>query len=558
MYSSPRHHVRGSPYRANQIPEGPIQDFATIIENTQPEDWQRRTSAFMALVNTIPSGSEYSNGQAWYNSPPILRHMAIPLSALLSDARSTVVKRTCEFCTDLFAKCQSDARYLLKDIMPTILAVHAQTVQVIRTYVQNMIIETMRVCPCKMCMPMWLDRLKSDKSRTVREACCLYLGVGLSEWTEPGYLTKEIWIQVGAALIKALKDSAPQVRNHGRRSLETVFQLQPGVFEKLAQDMDLTRDMRVKKVLRRIQNGETVADDVSVASSRVGSVASRSVRSGFVGGMGRKTQSPSYLRTTGTPRGAGGPTTNSRSMGIPKTIGVATSPAYGASSAPPPRGLGPPVRVAAPFKTAVESPPKISRKTSDARPAPIITTTNGTPTSLITADKALGNSFDTQDTADSELPVIANTKELREVAKARNSRRSSLLMERIQRSISASNSNADAPGLVLGESHDSLLDDILDSNGHVDDEDLPEHSKIAHAILETHKAHVDQIMETLKVEMDALKEFELVLLEEGPRRPTEDEVLEYFESVGLCLEQRSKAGSNLQKKMDRISKGADS
>jgi hypothetical protein len=65
-------------------------------------------------------------------------------------------------------------------------------------------------------------------------------------------------------------------------------------------------------------------------------------------------------------------------------------------------------------------------------------------------------------------------------------------------------------------------------------------------------------METLKVEMDALKEFEPVLLEEGRRRPTEDEILEYFESVGLCLEQRSKAGSNLQKKMNPISKGADS
>jgi hypothetical protein len=55
--------------------------------------------------------------------------------------------------------------------------------------------------------------------------------------------------------------------------------------------------------------------------------------------------------------------------------------------------------------------------------------------------------------------------------------------------------------------------------------------------------------------MDALKDFELILLEEGPRRPSEEEVLEYFESVGLCLEQRSKAGTILQKRMDRISMG---
>ena len=55
--------------------------------------------------------------------------------------------------------------------------------------------------------------------------------------------------------------------------------------------------------------------------------------------------------------------------------------------------------------------------------------------------------------------------------------------------------------------------------------------------------------------MDAMKGFEMVLLEEGPQRPTEDEVLEYFESVGLCLEQRNKAGARLQRKMDRISQG---
>ena len=84
---------------------------------------------------------------------------------------------------------------------------------------------------------------------------------------------------------------------------------------------------------------------------------------------------------------------------------------------------------------------------------------------------------------------------------------------------------------------------------------LPMHTKIAYELLEAHKIHVDQIMETLKVEMDALKDFELIMLEKGPIRPTEDEVLEYFESLGLCLEQRKKAGTIMQKKMERISQG---
>lgn len=84
---------------------------------------------------------------------------------------------------------------------------------------------------------------------------------------------------------------------------------------------------------------------------------------------------------------------------------------------------------------------------------------------------------------------------------------------------------------------------------------LPMHTKIAYELLEAHKKHIDQIMETLKVEMDALKDFELTILEKGPVRPTEEEVLDYFESLGLCLEQRKKAGMIMQKKMDRISHG---
>jgi hypothetical protein len=110
-----------------------------------------------------------------------------------------------------------------------------------------------------------------------------------------------------------------------------------------------------------------------------------------------------------------------------------------------------------------------------------------------------------------------------------------------------------------------MLDDILDTDDEMDEEIKalliaqnasvrPEHLKIAHELLEAHKRHVDLIMETLKMEMDALKEFEQIVLEEEGR-PTEDEVLEYFESVGLCLEQRNKAGLSFQKKMDRISKG---
>lgn len=575
---SPSSHMRGSPF-GKQLPDGPIHDLATVIEKSTPEDWQKRTQALASLVSIIPTGSEYAVEEAWYNSPPILRHLAWPLAELLKDPRSTVVIRACESCAELFAKCQADARYLLKDIMPTILACHAQTVAVIRTTVQDMTVDILGVTPCKMVMPVWLDRLKSDKSRAVREACALYLGVALQEWTEVGYLSVQIWEQVGMALTKALRDPAPQVRQQAKRGLEIINRQQPDIFDGLVDNSDLVRDVRVKKTLSRIQAGEAVADDISVASSRAGSVGSRKPTGG-----GRSIAS--------TPRGASGGgsaagalATEGRSTPaapIPKTIGVTTKGAAPRKAG----GLGPPVRLPGPFHAAVSSPPKIQRKSGDdeeeaGEERGVSSPTNGIVATSSDDDQealptAANASFDTTETNESDLPVIASADELREYAKSRGgSRRSSVLQERFARSHTQSSENMgstmDLNDILNKESEEEGKSKAATANGStvpsnvspaVNDDSppvvsisLPEHTRIAQALLEAHKKHVDLIMETLKVEMDALKEFELTMLEEAPVRPTEDEVLEYFESVILCVEQRAKAGSILQKKMDKISKG---
>jgi len=43
---------------------------------------------------------------------------------------------------------------------------------------------------------------------------------------------------------------------------------------------------------------------------------------------------------------------------------------------------------------------------------------------------------------------------------------------------------------------------------------------------------------------------------EKENHPTQDEVLDYFESVNLCLDQRTTSGNVLFREMDRLSKGA--
>lgn len=133
-------------------------------------------------------------------------------------------------------------------------------------------------------------------------------------------------------------------------------------------------------------------------------------------------------------------------------------------------------------------------------------------------------SFDS--TVGDEGPFITSLQELKRHASKRRSRNSMLMQERFRMSSSFVEEQA-APA--------------------------PEHMVIAIRMLRAHKEHVDSIMETLRIEMDTLRDFDKLL--EEPGRPTEEEVLDYFESVGLCLDQRSQAGHVLQRELDRISRG---
>lgn len=601
--------ARPSPRNAiKEIPDGPIQDFTAIIKSTISEDWQKRVSSLQTLVTMIPATYENSNHEEWYNSPPTLRHLAKPVSDLLKDARSTVVKRTCEALGELFSKCKSDARYLLKDLMPTVCQVHGCTIHVIRNYVQIMVLETLPKVPCKMTMPVWLDRLKHDKSRTMREACSLYLSSAMADWgasddgdfenENNGYLSRDIYHQVGSMLIKCLRDPSPIVRQNCKKGLEVLASQKRGVLDALVNDPNLTRDSRVMKLLRQLQAGETgLGDDISVSSRA--SVSSRVSRASVA--------SAPVTRRGGSSRNQ----LNARPGAVPRS----RRPIAGSSTmrrTPPPKipttiGIGPPRRVVGRKSPASRIPPKsppvmVKKSVLAASPGTPKSASSASPSGMSLSTptkKLLGNgtnnkesastpvtpleyeiekeqssndgnlalievnqSFDSQDSDASVLRPIATAEQLRKKAQRRtmgtsNRRRSSLLHDRMLRSpkpvVDASLHSRGGGGtttnnLAVDVSRLSLSE--ISNHPH-----LPMHTKIAYELLEAHKLHVDQIMETLKVEMDALKDFELIMLEKGPVRPTEEEVLEYFESLGLCLEQRKKAGSIMQKRMDRISQG---
>jgi hypothetical protein len=537
-----------SPPKSVHIEDGPVLSFVETIEHTKPEQWQKRTMALQQLISGIPNEISGTDTM-WYNSPKFLRHLALPLGELLKDPRSSVVKRTADSCTALFSKCGADARYLLKDLMPTILAVHAQTVQVIRNSVLEMMVESLPLVPCKSVMPLLLERLKSDKSRTVREACAVYLALALESWTEEGYLTDDIWFQVGTSLIRALRDASPSVRNEAKRGVEYTRVTKPAVWHRLIHDPEgpAAAEPKLKRMLLRMSNDESV-DSLSVASR--GSYASS-----HHGGrqMFPPRHHPHPVSSRPVPSAVVFPDDAPKKSGLGPPIRISTVP-YGTES---PRHfttqksrykVGSPVRRLASPETNTRE-----RVDSDLLKSDL----SGIRNDLSNLEIRTTETTTTVDTAaedesprmvlEQEGPFIASVKELKEQAMGRRSRRSSILQERFRMSSSIASSS-------------NLLDDdppeiSADTNGETRHTISPEHVRIAQQLLEAHRSHIDKIMETLRMEMDALKEFEILLVDETrPSRPTEDDVLDYFESVGLCLDQRTSSGKELQREMDRISK----
>ncbi|KAL7569942.1 hypothetical protein ACA910_008602 [Epithemia clementina (nom. ined.)] len=680
--SSKQSRYSGSPHKSKRaVDDGPIAEFVKVIDNTPSGAWQKRATAFENLIKQIPEGSDYYSGHAWYNNPPTLRHLANPLSELLKDARSTVVKRTCGSLLGLFSRCQADARYLFKDLMPTVLSVHAQTVQVIRQAVQYMVMEAIPEVPCKMVMPLWMERLKIDKSRTVRDACALYLGHALQCWTEEGYLTEEIWMQVGKCLISSLRDPSPTVRTNIKAALEIMQRMQPVHYDNLINDPEglPARDAKLARWLTHLGQGfNPDTEELSIMSrisynSDIRTTGRKAGSSGASVGShatprrpmpsprtDTSTQIPSHIAlgrrsspltlppSSGNTNlnGAGG---GGFAMSSSSSVGASKKPT--GLAAPPMRrsdllarrpdstpgtpqhggtGVSNSVIVpASPLQDPVSPIP--TDKSGDAisfeqesedmmlfgPPQKTLSTDGPEPGLSPTAFPAdLGvpglresmqgsgerksspgkpqNSL-TVDTSMDRRPVSSNggadssNNNMAELSQRRN-RNSVLIQQRLRMSSSNvddhdddfppenGNKNADNENNAAAENgqngtkvpkppkfpsskNNSMSSDsaapmaavvaALPSSPSV--VPPPEHMVIAIRLLKAHKSHVDAIMETLRIEMDTLRDFDRLL--EEPGRPTEDEVLDYFESVGLCLEQRTLAGVQMQEELDRVSRG---
>ena len=205
--------------QGNMIDDEPVQSFISNLSSfSSPDEWHERKECFRQLVESIPSHEvlpSVGGITPWYRSPQTLRRLHVPLSNLLADARSIVAKQVTNDVAELVESCsrvascggnnsgEDPCQYLLKDLLPAVMALHGQTVNIIKGYAKAMMERIIIACRFKSGLPVLLEKLRKDKSKDMREACIKYISLVITHWsgTQKGgkknYLTLDICNHLG-------------------------------------------------------------------------------------------------------------------------------------------------------------------------------------------------------------------------------------------------------------------------------------------------------------------------------------------------------------------------
>lgn len=507
--------VTGSTFRTHDengtvIDDGPIETFISTINSLPDDEWQARTQCFETLLTTLPKdrASIPTNGVIpWYQSYTALRRLSNPIGSLLLNARSSVVKHSTqnlavlvESVKDLNPPNSDCCKYLLKDLLPAILALHAQTVTVIRTYVFDMMVNIIPLCRFKSGLPILLERLRKDKSRDVREACIQYLHLIVKCWSTSSdgieYLTENICQHLGNGIARALLDPAQEVRTEARQAFELFRLKYPILWNEIMQKKDgiLSKDSRLKK---SIMNAAIRADMEGNDNYSYDEGHDRDTMT--VGSGGSKTSINSWNSKTSF--------RSKSSVGQSTKLGFRASQTKTESLNNHPRSSngirGPPVRM----------PAGSNKGTSNSSGPSSSTSPFGT--AAISPQR-------------SEVKSIPREVSRREPLDNYESSSTSLTRTSTAESIQSRKPN--------------------------------ENYRIANQLLSAHKSYIDELMESLRNEMNTVRNFESLLVKsqnnpksDGTYGPTDDEILVYFQDVYSYLDKGASNCSNLRKEMERIS-----
>lgn len=561
----PKGNPRHQDENGNMIDDGPVDVLVTAIDTLPSEEWRARTLAFESLIESLPDPSNYNptSYTPWFKSSPTLRRLHRPISALLLDGRSTVVKHTCQHLAYLVQRVSylspqnSDmCKYLLKDLLPTILSLHGQTVNLIRGYTLEMMTVVISACRFKSGLPVLLERLRKDKSRDVREACIRYLRLILRHWTqdsalsfgpdgEPkkqseGYLTSSICVHIGNGLARALMDPSQVVRVEAKNTFELFRLKYPDTWNHIVQKKDgiLSKDARLRKSIMNAaikadsegkrgltdyssnyDGDDLEASSVKSSDSRESNRSAKSANSWTSMGSFASKNSMRSGYTTGSRRpnmkGAGGTNSSIRSSSRGRsTTGI----------------RGPPVRMQS-GNTRASS---ITRRNGGltrqdtVKSSNSLSSRNRIPTGQNTPMKSPTRTRTGASAANKETEEEAATK-IQALVRGSSSR--SVDSESSSKNLADRDENKDSSNITLLDARlqsSTLLKERLQAGSDSSNPDLPqanganghaasgstassgtgENIIIANQLLAAHKSYIDELMENLRKEMNCVREFE--------------------------------------------------
>ena len=490
----------------NMIDDEAIDTFVSALDALHKDEWRARTLAFEALIETLPgSGAPPpfvgSSIIPWYKSYTALRKLAKPVSSLLLNARSTVVKHTTQHLAFLVQKVKevnppnSDTcKYLLKDLLSSVLAMHAQTVAVIQNYALEMMTLIFPLCRFKSGLPVLLERLRKDKSRDVRVACIVYLRMITKYWSSPAeaeYLTTNICTHIGNGLARALMDPAQSVRTEARNAFELYRHRYPELWNEIVQKPDgiFSKDSRMKKsimnaAMKADADGNANLDEYSASYEEGEEYDARTL--GSTGSKGSWNSTSSFM----SKNSKAGPGLRAAARSTSRTRGM----------------RGPPMRT-----NNGTLPPASKRAQGGASPSPVRTPVNRTNDGIKPVTPTRKARDDAENTPPAVVPVIRTT---------------------------PSKQVTSTMGKKPNESY-----------------------LVSNQLLAAHKNYIDDLMESLRTEMNTVRDFETSLVksqnnpkEDGTYGPTEDEVLKYYEAVYAYLDRGAENSTKLRHEMERISR----
>lgn len=409
----------------------------------------------------------------------------------------------------------NNARFLIRDLIPDIIQLHQQTVKVMHGYALACMITIIHHTKfCTKSLSVILQESRNNKSKDARCACVRYLHEIIASST---IATKDIEI-LCKTLAKALLDPSQQVRIEARLGFDSFRDKYPDLWHKLvvSEDTCVIKDPRLKKSL------------MTDLSSQIQQVPSIPTHDSFLFSVGEISSNNNI---------------NSISNPFEK-----------------PSILTPAPKIIKPPMVALEA------SNGDNRDIAYCGKLGNNSSGLILEEEKIllaPTGLATADRQDDEMAQLSVRRQTLSVT----------LKERLAQSVLVKNKGLrQSPSspfpLISRKNFTSSSSPAVESNSDVYHDDATDIRNIASQILTAHKCFIDKEIETIELERNLLFDFEKLLAADKSIRDnsdeqlrevddivTENQLLEYFESVGVFLETHTLLNKALLDSMDQISRG---